>query len=162
MNSTIVINVAIPMSRFTVSPRSLDLVYLVRIEQVRRAGDSQGFETLHEPWSDPGGPKFSLYRAIRIQPRLFEGEDFLQGNDIALHTANLLQADQLATAVGETCGVDNDINGRADVMPQKPRWDIEAGHRHHRLNPDQGISGTIGVDGRQRAIVPGIHRLQHI
>ena len=40
--------------------------------------------------------------------------------------------------------------------------DVEARHRHHVLDPRQRVARRVGVDRRQRAVVAGVHRLQHV
>ena len=36
------------------------------------------------------------------------------------------------------------------------------GHQHQGLEPGQGVAGAVGVDGGQRAVVAGVHGLEHV
>ena len=39
---------------------------------------------------------------------------------------------------------------------------IEARHQHHVLDAGERVARGVGVDRRQRAVVAGVHRLQHV
>ena len=39
---------------------------------------------------------------------------------------------------------------------------VEVGHRHHRVEAVQRVARAVGVDGRQAAVVAGVHGLQHV
>jgi|GEM_PF-4791644 len=40
------------------------------------------------------------------------------------------------------------------------RMKIHSRHQHHRFQTGNGVTRTVGVNGREAAVVPGIHRLQ--
>ena len=55
-----------------------------------------------------------------------------------------------------------EVDGRGDLLPDGPGGQVEAGHEHHGLEPGQGVAGRVGVHGRQRALVAGVHGLEHV
>ena len=57
--------------------------------------------------------------------------------------------------------MDHDIERRRDLRADGRRGQL-ATHQDHRLQPADHILRTVCVTGRQRAVVAGIHRLQHV
>ena len=53
-------------------------------------------------------------------------------------------------------------SGRGDLLPDGPGGQVEPGHEHHGLEPGQRVAGRVGVDGRDRAVVAGVHGLEHV
>ena len=39
---------------------------------------------------------------------------------------------------------------------------LQVGHRHHRVEAVERVARAVGVDGRQAAVVAGVHGLQHV
>ena len=39
---------------------------------------------------------------------------------------------------------------------------LDAGHQHEHLEPVQRVARRVGVDRGQRAVVAGVHRLEHV
>ena len=39
---------------------------------------------------------------------------------------------------------------------------VDAGHEHHRLEAGERVARRVGVHGGQRAVVAGVHRLEHV
>ena len=76
--------------------------------------------------------------------------------------------------------VSNVLNGRSERMkpstkeriqhaieqlgytPNLAARQLKTGHHHHRLHTLHRIPRAVGVDRRQRTIVPRVHRLQHV
>ncbi len=50
----------------------------------------------------------------------------------------------------------------ADLLADGPLRDVEARHRHHRVEAVQRVARAVGVDGRQAAVVAGVHGLEHV
>ncbi len=89
-------------------------------------------------------------------------EHFLHGDDVALHAGDLLEADDLAPAVGQARDLDDGRQGGADLLPRDPRRHVHAGYADHVFQARQRVARGIGMDRRHRAFVTGIHRLQHV
>ena len=68
----------------------------------------------------------------------------------------------LARAVAEARLLDDQLDRRRDLLPHRPLRQVGRAHRDHRLDAGQRIARRVGVDGGQRAVVAGVHRLQHV
>ena len=55
--------------------------------------------------------------------------------------------------------VGDQVHGRAELGPHRCVRQPDAGHQHQRLQPPHGVGRAVGVDGGERAVVPGVHRL---
>ena len=40
--------------------------------------------------------------------------------------------------------------------------EVEAGHQHQGLEAGQRVTGAVGVDRGERAVVAGVHGLEHV
>ena len=54
------------------------------------------------------------------------------------------------------------VDRGSNLRAHRLEWDVDRGHHHHRLQTRQGVTRGVGVDGRHRAVVAGVHRLQHV
>ena len=88
--------------------------------------------------------------------------DVLERDDVTLHADHLGHVADAAGAVAEAVDVDDEVERRGDLLADGPRRQVEAGHQHHRLHPGQGVARGVGVHRRQRAVVAGVHRLEHV
>src|SRR4029453_9883726 len=91
-----------------------------------------------------------------------EGEDVLEGDDVALHADDLGDMGDAAGAVLQPRLVDDQVDGRGDLLADGPHRDVDPGHQDHGLQPRQHVAGRVGVDGGQRAVVAGVHGLEHV
>jgi len=58
--------------------------------------------------------------------------------------------------------MNDDLDPATDLLADRFQRKVDASHERHRLDPHQGVSGAIGVRGRERPAVSGVHRLQHV
>ena len=65
-------------------------------------------------------------------------------------------------AVTEPLDVDDQVERRGDLLSDGPGRQVEAGHQHHRLDAGQRVTRAVGVHRRQRAVVAGVHGLEHV
>ena len=91
-----------------------------------------------------------------------EAEELLEQDDVALEALHLFDGDDAAGAVRRPLELDDDVDGRGDLLADGPDRQLEAGHQHHGLEPGQGVAGGVGVDGGDRAGVTGVHGLEHV
>ena len=56
----------------------------------------------------------------------------------------------------------NRSTARADLLPDGAHAHVGIGHPDHHLQPAHGVARGVGVDGRERAVVAGVHGLQHV
>ena len=68
----------------------------------------------------------------------------------------------LARAVLEAVLVDDQVDRRGDLLADGAHRQVDAGHQHHRLEPGEHVARRVGVAGGQRAVVAGVHGLEHV
>ena len=95
-------------------------------------------------------------------PALVEREDVLEGDHAGLHAQHLGEVGDPAGPVPQPAEVDDQVDPRCDLLPDGTRGQVEAGHQHHGLEPGDGVTRGVGVQGRHRAVVARVHRLQHV
>ena len=93
---------------------------------------------------------------------LLEGEDVLHDDDVALHALDLGDAGDLARAVPQARLVHDEVDGRRDLLADGAHRQVHAGHQHHRLEAGEHVARGVRVAGRQRAVVAGVHGLEHV
>jgi hypothetical protein len=54
------------------------------------------------------------------------------------------------------------VNGGADLIANGAHRQIHAGHEGERFQPGDRFRGGVGVGGCERAVVAGVHRLEHV
>ena len=55
-----------------------------------------------------------------------------------------------------------DVECARDLLADRVQRDLEAGHQHQRLEPVEGVAWRVRMNRRQRALVTGVHRLEHV
>ena len=91
-----------------------------------------------------------------------EREEVGEGDDVALHPADLGDLGHPAGAVAHPGEVDDQVDRRRDLLADGPHRQVDAGHEHHGLEPGERVARRVGVQRRQRAVVARVHRLQHV
>src|SRR5690606_36943262 len=66
-----------------------------------------------------------------------------------------------ATAAGEPVDLHHDVECRGDLPLNRDDRQVDR-HQHQHFQPLEHVLGAVGVDGRHRAVVPGVHRLEHV
>src|SRR5205085_1012621 len=70
--------------------------------------------------------------------------------------------DDSPQAAGQPCRLNDDVHGRGDLLSDDPDRQIKARHADHHFHTANGIAGVVGVNCRHAAVVPGVHRLEHV
>ena len=109
----------------------------------------------------PVGVSVALDLAV-VHPGLLEGEDVLGQDLVVLDPVDLGDVDDLARAVLESGGVDDEVDRRGDLLADGAQRHLVAGHEDHRLEAPEHVGRAVGVAGRQRAVLAGGHRLEHV
>ena len=65
-------------------------------------------------------------------------------------------------AVPEAGLLDDQVDGAGHLLADGPHGQVDAGHQHHGLDAGQRVARAVGVDGADRAVVAGVHRLEHV
>jgi hypothetical protein len=97
-----------------------------------------------------------------VETFTLEREDLRHGDDLAFHAVDLRHADHPPLAVFVAGDLDDQVNGRSNLLAKGLDGEVDAGHGHHVLDPAQGIPRGVGVDRGQRAVVAGVHGLEHV
>ena len=71
-------------------------------------------------------------------------------------------ADDAAGAVLEAGLLHDQVDGAGDLLADGADRQVDAGHQDHGLQPREAVARGVGVDGGDRAVVAGVHRLQHV
>ena len=121
---------------------------------------AERFELIGELWADPGGTQHP-YAAVLVAA-VVEGVYVLQRDGRALHSDYLCDAGHLPTAVGHPGEMNEKMKRRSDLLANRLVGQLNTGHQHHGLESGDGITGAVGVDGRQRTLVAGVHGLEHV
>ena len=70
--------------------------------------------------------------------------------------------DDLARAVLETVQLDDQVDRAGDLLADCLEGQVQTGHEHQRFEPREGLARAVRMDGGQRAVVAGVHRLEHV
>src|SRR3954453_23909212 len=119
------------------SPRSV-----AEAEEARGQMDPHHLELLDELRTDAGRLEPALDLALD-HARLLEHEDVLHDDDVAFHPLDLGDVDDLTGAVLETALRDDQVDGRGDLLTDRPDRQVHAGHQDHRLEPRQHVAGAV-------------------
>ena len=93
---------------------------------------------------------------------LLEDEDVLDEDLVVLDPVDLGDVDDLAGAVLEAGGVDDEVDGRGDLLADRPQREVHAGHEDHRLEAAEHVRRAVRVAGGQRALLAHRHGLDHV
>src|SRR5688572_23500493 len=91
-----------------------------------------------------------------------EAKELGHRDDIAFHAVYFLDAHDAPPAVLVPGNLNHHVDGRRYLLAHNLRGKADPGHRHHALDAAQCIARRVRVHGRQRAVVAGVHRLQHV
>ena len=87
------------------------------------------------------------------------GEDHARGAPIR---RDLGDGEHHAAAVGTAPDMDDGIDRGRDLRAHRGHGERDAGEERQRLEPGERGGGTVRVDGRERSVVTGVERLQHV
>ena len=94
--------------------------------------------------------------------RILKGEDLLGLDDVVLHPAHLGDRDDAAHPVALALDLNDQVDGAGDLPADRLLRELATGHHDHVFETHDGIAGAVGVDRTERAVVAGIHRLEHV
>ena len=106
-----------------------------------------------EPSDDP---------SLGVEVLDLELEELLEGDDLPLHPLHLGDLDDTTGTVVEPVELDDELERRRDMAPNCTERQLVAGHQHHRLEAVERVPRRVRMDGRERALVARVHRLEHV
>src|SRR5437870_4351475 len=133
-----------------------------RREEICWQLDAPRLEPFGEARPNAGRAEHPHHVPFRVDAPTLEGENVLHRDDIALHPHKLGDGYHLARPVREAAHLNDDVDRAGNLLPHRLFGQVEIRHRNHRLQTTEGIAWTIGVQGRQRAVMTGVHGLQHV
>ena len=89
-------------------------------------------------------------------------EEILQNNLIAFHSLHFTDLHNLSAAVFKTALLNDQLDGAGYLPPDNADGQVQPGHEGQSLQARNAVSRRVGMYRRERAVVPGIHCLQHI
>ena len=111
----------------------------------------------------PVGMSVPRCRPSRGQPgRVVERVEVGEADDVALAADDLGDLGDPAGAVAQPAEVHDQVERRSRLVADRPERQLDAGHERHGLDAGQRVPGRVGVQGRQRAVVARVHRLEHV
>src|SRR5215207_2029223 len=131
-------------------------------EQRGRQREAEELELLGGIGSDAGRLQRAQDAIVLVQTVAPESENLLHADDVLLHADQLGDVGDAAGAVTQARQLDDQVDGRGDLLADRLGGQVQIGHQHHVLDAADGVAGGVGVNRRQRAIVAGVHRLQHV
>ena len=117
---------------------------------------------LQEGRPQPGRREPTDDRRVGLHALDLELEEVLERDHVALHPLHLGDRGHPARAVVEPVELDDQVERRRDLLADRLDRQVEAGHQHHRLDAGERVAGRVGVHRRERAVVAGVHRLEHV
>src|SRR5690606_27957646 len=109
-----------------------------------------------------GRHEVALDPAVLVEAGLLEAEDLVELDGALLHAGDLADAGDAPRTVAEAGLLDDQLHRRGDLLANGLYRQVHAGHQHHHLETAQHVARAVGVAGGQRAVVTGVHRLQHV
>lgn len=100
--------------------------------------------------------------AVAVEAGLLKAEDVLRRDGRALHLLHLGDVGDLAAAVAHARLMDDEVDGRRDLLADGALRQLEAGHHDHCLEAREDIARAVGVRRRQRTVMARVHGLQHV
>ncbi len=67
-----------------------------------------------------------------------------------------------AGAVTQTLELHDQVDRGRDLLADGSDRQVEAGHEHQGLETAERVSGVVGVKRGERAVVAGVHGLEHV
>src|SRR5437016_7505509 len=119
-------------------PRSARQSWVACSSLARSGQDVLGLHARHHqavevPAAQPGGAELTLDAGLGSDPGLHELEDVLQLELVALHPDDLAHEQDLARLDGQPRGLDEHVDGDADLLPDPVARENVDRHLHHHL-----------------------------
>jgi len=132
------------------------------VEHVGRHLDAKRFEPVQQVRPHSTDLEVAKGVSFLIYASLIEAEQVVKADCIAFHARDLTNRDDLSLPPGETAQVNQDVEGRTDLIADRMNRKVQAGHTDHILKSSQGVAGAVRVYGGHGALVTGVHGLKHV
>ena len=89
-------------------------------------------------------------------------EQVLQRDHVGLHPEHLGDVRDPARAVDEARDLHEHVECARGLLADRAQRQVDAGGEHEGLEAGERVARRVRVDRRQRALVAGVHRLEHV
>src|SRR5450759_493899 len=124
--------------------------------------DSLGEDAVQDFRPQAGRLELRDHLSVRGRALLLQHEDVLHGDDVLLHADDLGDRGHLARAIAQPVQLDDEVDAAAHLLANGPYGKVDAGHQNEGLEPGECVARGVGVQGRHRAVVAGVHGLKHV
>src|SRR5205814_4013376 len=142
-------------------PRT-DLRVDSHLKQAGGYGNPGDLQFLRKLRPDPGCYELAHHTAAGADPLLFKQEDVLHTHDILVHAGYFRNVRDAPRAVTQAGDLNDHRDGRGNLLPDRLFRQVQVGHQRHGLQARDGVPRTVGVNGGKRAVVAGVHGLEHV
>src|SRR5215213_6063658 len=118
-------------------------------EQRGRQREAEELELLGGIGSDAGRLQSAQDAIVLVQTVAPESENLLHADDVLLHADQLGDVGDAAGAVTQARQLDDQVDGRGDLLADRLGGQVQIGHQHHVLDAADGVAGGVGVNRRQ-------------
>ncbi len=119
------------------------------------------FNPVHEFGAEAGRAQSAYHFAI-LYARLLKNKQVGRGDHVAFHALNFRDGDDFAGAVTQALQMADHVDCRRNLLANSPDGQVHTGHESHRFEAGECIARAVGVGGRHRAVVAGVHGLKHV
>src|SRR5919198_1671181 len=130
-------------------------------EPVQRKVETARGELLAERRPDAGRAE-RAEDALAVEAVPLEDEEVLHRDEVALVAADFADLRDLARAVLHALDVHDEIDRGRDLLADGAEREVRAGHEDHRLDARERVARPVRVDRRERPVMSGVHRLEHV
>src|SRR5271166_2162373 len=127
--------------------------FLVEVE-LRRARNEIG--------PHPARHEFPIDRPVAALAPKLERKELAHRDGFAFHAGHLADVLHPADAVAHALDVYDQVERARDVHSDRPQRQVEISHYHHVFQAVERVARRVGVNRRHRAVMPGVHRLEHV
>src|SRR5271156_966609 len=113
------------------------LVHPWHPEHGHRQLNSGNAQTFRKFGTYPGGKEFTEHFAVLANAALAESKNVLHGHDVAFHTRDFRNTDHLARSIAEAAHLNDQVDRRRDLAPNRGIRNAQVGHGHHRFQTTQ-------------------------
>ena len=132
-------------------------------EQRRVERDAVVGEPLAEARADARALEVPEELAVLVDAHaVVEEVEVLEDDHVALHAHDLADVGDAPRAVAQAAEVDDEVERRGHLLADHAHRQVHAGHQRHRLDAGERVARRVRVDRRDRAVVTGVHRLEHV
>ena len=88
-------------------------------------------QSIHEPRPRSGGAEHTVHFSILTDPGAIERKQILHPDALAFHARDFGDGNHLAAPVGQSCDLNDHVDGGGDLLTNGALRDIQIRHRKH-------------------------------